>query len=81
MLKVALRQQLHLKTSSRHKELTKSGKELHLSHVKSLKEKLLGYGIDPFTLGYPINLSSGKKIDKNVHNDMCYVEILGKEKN
>ena len=36
MLKVALSQQLHLKTSSKHKELTKSGKELHLSHVKSL---------------------------------------------
>ena len=69
MLKVALKQQLHLKTSSRHKELTKSGKELHLSHVKSLKEKLSGYGKDPFTLGYPINLSSGEKIDKNVYND------------
>ena len=55
MLKVALRQ-LHLKTSSRHKELTKSGKELHLSHVKSLNEKLSRYGIDPFTLGYPIDL-------------------------
>ena len=81
MLKVALRQQLHLKTSSRHKELTKSGKELHLSHVKSLKEKLLGYRIAPFTLGCPINLSSGEKIDKNVYNDMCHDEILGKEKN
>ena len=42
MLKAALRQQLHLKNSSRHKELTKSSKELHLSHVKSLKEKLSG---------------------------------------
>ena len=64
MLKVALSQQLHLKTSSKHKELTKSGKELHLSHVKSLKEELSGYGIDPFTLGYPINLSSKEKLLK-----------------
>ena len=80
MLKVALRQQLHLKASSRDKELTKSGKELHLSHVKSLKEKLSGYGIDTFTLAYPINLSSGEKIDKNVYNGMCQVEILGREK-
>ena len=80
MLKVALRQlQLHLKTSSRHKE-TKSGEELHLPHVKSLKKKLSGCGINPFTLGYPINLTSGEKIDKNVYNDMCQVEILGKEK-
>ena len=64
MLRVALSQQLHLKTSSKHKELTKSGKELHLSHVKSLKEELSGYGIDPFTLGYPINLSSKEKLIK-----------------
>ena len=78
--KVALRQQLHLKTSSRQKELTKSGKELHLSHVKSLKEKLSEYGIDLFTLGYPINLSSRENIDKNIYNNMCQVEVLGKEK-
>ena len=80
MPKVALRQQLHLKTSLRHNELTKSGQELHLLHIKSLKEKLSGYGIDPFTLCYRINLSSGEKIDKNIYNDMCQVEILGKEK-
>ena len=55
----------------------KCSKEHHLLHVKSLKEKLSGYGIDPFTLGHPINLSSREKIDKNVYN-MCQVEILGK---
>ena len=27
-----------------------------------LKEKISGYGIDPFTLGYPINLSRGEKL-------------------
>ena len=64
MLKVALGQQLHLKTFSRHKELTKSSKELSLLHVKSLKEKLSGYGTDPFTSGYPIDLSSGEKLKK-----------------
>ena len=58
--------------------MTKSGKELYLSHVKSLKEKLSGYGIDPFTLGYPINVSSEEKIDKNIF-DMYQVEILGKK--
>ena len=56
--------------------MTKSGKELHFSHLKSLKEKLSGYGIDLFTLGYPINLSRGEKIDKNVYNDMYPAEIL-----
>ena len=60
--------------------MKKSGKELHLSYLKSLEEKLSGYGIDLFTLGYPINLSRGEKINKNVYNDMCQVEILGKGK-
>ena len=77
MLKAYL---LHLKTSSRHKELTKSGKELHFWHAKSLKEKLSGYGTDLFTLGYLINLLSAEKIDKNIYNDICQVEILGIEK-
>ena len=56
--------------------MTKSGKELYLLHLKSLKKKLLGYGIDPYTLSYPINLSRGEKIYKNVYNDMCQSEIL-----
>ena len=51
-----------------------------MSQIKSLKKKLSGYGIDPLTLGHPNNLSRGEKIDKNVYNDMCQVEILGKEK-
>ena len=63
-----------------HKEVTKSGKEQLSSHLKSLKEKLSGYGSDPLTLGYPINLTRGEKIDKNVDNDMRQVEILGKTK-
>ena len=51
-----------------------------MSHLKSLKEKLSRYGIDPFTLDYPINSSRGKKVDKNVCNDMCQAEILGNKK-
>ena len=60
--------------------MTKSGKKPHLSHLKILKEKLSEYGTDPLLFGYPINLSRGGKIDRNVYNDMCQVEILGKEK-
>ena len=48
--------------------------------MKSLKEKLSGYGVDPFTLGYPINLARGEKVDNNGYNDMCQIEILGIEK-
>ena len=60
--------------------MTERDKELHLSHLKSLKEKLSGYEIDPFTSVYIINLSRREKIAKIFYNDMCQVEILGKEK-
>ena len=50
-----------------------------MPRLKSLKEKLSGYGIDPFTLGYPTNLSRGKKVERNVCNDMCQVESLGEK--
>ena len=60
--------------------MTKSGKELRSSHLKSLKEKLSRCVIDLFTLDYPINLSGKEKIDKNVYNDMSQVETLRKEK-
>ena len=49
-------------------------------HLKSLKEKLSGYGADPFTLVYPINLVKRKKIGNNGYNDMGLIEILGIEK-
>ena len=53
-----------------------SDKELHLSHLKFLREKLSGYGIDPFKLGYPINLSIEENIDKSFYNDMCQMKFL-----
>ena len=59
--------------------MTKNGKELRSPHVKYCKEKLSGYGIDPFTLGYPIKLSSREKNGKNIYNNMCKVEILRKK--
>ena len=45
-----------------------------------MKEKLSEYGTDQFTVCHLINLSRREKIDKNVYNDMCQAEILGKEK-
>ena len=56
--------------------MTESGKKLYLLHLKSLNKKLSGYGTDPYTLSYPINLSRGEKIYENVYNDMCQGEIL-----
>ena len=46
--------------------MTKRGRKLHKSHLKSLKEKLSGYGKDPYTFGYAINLLREEKIDKNI---------------
>ena len=48
-IRMALRKQLHIKTSSKHKELTPGEKKIHATHVKSLKHQLLGYGVDPFS--------------------------------
>ena len=31
---------------------------------------------NPFILGYSINLSRAEKLDKNVYNDTCQVEVL-----
>ena len=39
-------------------------KILHAAHLKSLKEKLSRYEIDPFILFYPVNLPRGKKLIK-----------------
>ena len=44
--------------------MKESVKELHLPRVKYLKEKLSGYGMDPFILGYPVKLLSGEKLGK-----------------
>ena len=39
---------IHLSTNSVHKECTSSGKALFLSHVKSLRTKLIEYNLNPF---------------------------------
>ena len=54
--------------------MDKSGKELHWS-LKFLEEKLSEYGTDPITLGYPINLSRGVKIDKISYNDISKLKF------
>ena len=66
-IRVALRKQLHIKTSSKHKKLTPGWKKMHASHVKSLKHQLLGYGIDPFS-NQPLKcFSTGVEIEHTVY--------------
>ena len=70
VLRKALRTSLHMKFSSKHKEVTKRGKSVHREHVKNLKEILLGYGTDPFSNDSPRCISTGREIAKDVINDM-----------
>ena len=52
-LRKALRTALYIQSSSKHKEATDQGKRNHRDHVSSLKEKLEGYGVDPFSAESP----------------------------
>ena len=52
-----------MKTGSKHKEITPRGIKIHVEHVKNLKRKLCGYGIDPFSNDAPRHLPTGKIIE------------------
>ena len=73
----ALRKMLKHKTSSKHKEMTPGGKSLHKKHVDNLKQKLIDYGVDPFSGGAPRNISTGVEIDEDVVNDVLRVPKVG----
>ena len=53
MLHEKFKEMLLIKTTSQHKELNEGSKEIHLNHVKSLKNQLRRYGADPFSKGPP----------------------------
>ena len=80
VLRKALRTSLHMKSSSKHKEVTNRGKSVHREHVKNLKEILLGYGTDPFSNDSPRCISTGREIAKDVINDMFLAPTLGETK-
>ncbi|MAG85790.1 MAG: hypothetical protein CMB97_00015 [Flavobacteriaceae bacterium] len=79
MLRIALRNQLSIKTSGKHKEATKSGKKLHEEHVSNLKKTLKGYGVDPFSCDPPKCFSTGIEIDHLVVTDMLKASETGNE--
>ena len=79
MLRIALRKQLNIKTSSKHKESTNSGKKLHAEHVSNLKKTLRGYGVNPFSSDHPKCLSTGTEIDPAVVKDMLNASEIGNE--
>ena len=52
-----------MKIGSKHKEITPRGIKIHVEHVKNLKRKLCGYGIDPFSNDARRHLPTGKIIE------------------
>ena len=52
-------------------------KHLHVEHVKNLKQKLSGYGIDPFSNDAPRHLPTGKIIEATIVSDIIRVAELG----
>ena len=80
VLRVSLQKFLHVSTSSKHKELTDRGKKLHADHVRKLKEKLVSYGIDPFSPNAAKHIPSGKQIAEQVIKDFICAPDVGKNK-
>ena len=57
---------IHLSKNSVHKECTSSGKALFLSHVKSLRTRLVEYNINPSGDGPARDITTGKELDKDI---------------
>ena len=62
-LRKELHKCLHMKTGSKHKKLTPREIKTNIEHVKNLKQKLCGYGIDPFSNDAPRHLPTDKIIE------------------
>ena len=77
LLRKELHKCIHMKTGSAHKEVTPRGRRIHAEHVQNLKEKLRGYGIDPFSKDPPRALSTGKVIDATIVADIGRAFDLG----
>ena len=67
-IRVALKQQLFLKTSSVHKESTPGGKKLHQKHVDILKRTLRSYGTFPFSNAPVKSISTGEELNQEITN-------------
>ena len=59
-----------MKAGSKHKEISPRRIKIHVEHVKNLKQKLCGYGIDPFSKNAPRRLPTGKIIEAAVVSDI-----------
>ena len=77
LLRKELHKCLHMKTSSRHKELTPWGIKIYVKLVKNLKQKLCGYSIDPLCNDAPRHLPTGKIIEAAIVSNIIRAPELG----
>ena len=75
-----MRDQLNIKVSSRHKEVTDSGKKMHQKHVGALKKKVYDYQTDPFSTGPAKVLTSGAEIDEGVVKCLLIAPEIGNDR-
>ena len=76
-VKAVFRKKLNIKTSSVHKELTTGAKLTFESHVKSLKNELETYSVDPFLHGPARHWISGVEIDSRLIEGILNAKEVG----
>ena len=50
---------------------------MHAEHVRNLKNKLRGYGVDPFSTSFPNQNLRGDRTDDSIVNDMLRAPKVG----
>ena len=76
-VKAVFRKKLNIKTSIVHKELTTGAKLTFESHVKSLKNELERYSVDPFLHGPARHWISGVEIDSRLIEGILNAKEVG----
>ena len=71
---ISLKKRMKVYTSSTHKELTPGNKSMHNSQVKSLKQTLAEYNVDPFSDGPVVHITTGKELDQDIVTDLLNAE-------
>ena len=76
LLRKKLHKCLHIKTGSKHQELTPQGIKIHVEHVKNLKQKLCRHDIDHFSNNALRHLPTAKMIEAVTVSDMIQAPEL-----
>ena len=81
-LRLVLKKRMKVYTSSTHKELTPGNNSMHSqkSPVKSLKQKLEEYNVDPFSDGSAVHITTGIELDQDIVTDLLNAENICDER-